>query len=201
MANASKPQGLQPVGLLSASPWNAKGHVYCIPSTDGNAFAVGDPVVLAGSADANGIPTITLATAGAGNAVLGSLLSPAGGSAYGTEYGIPAESPVVIPASKTRAYYVLVSDDPATIYEAQEDGVGGTIAAASVGLNVDLISGVNNGFVSGWLLDSSTVGTGATIQCKLLRARPNLLDNALGASCKWQVLINNHVFRSGITGL
>lgn len=200
MANANKPQGLVPVGSLAGAPWNAKGQVYCIPSTDGNAFAVGDPVVLAGSADANGVPTITLATAGVGNPVLGSLLSPAGAGLYGAEYGIPAESPVVIPATKTRAYYVLVQDDPNTIFEIQEDGVGGTIAAASVALNADLVAGTNNGYVSGWMLDSSTVGTGSTIQCKILRAAQRL-DNALGTACKWRVLINNHVFRSGITGL
>lgn len=200
MANTSKPQGLSPVGYLNGSPWNEKGHVYCIPSTDGNAFAVGDPMVLAGSADANGVPTATLATGGVGNALLGALVSSAGALVYGGAYGVPAESPVVIPATKTRAYYVLIADDPNIIWEGQEDGVGGTIAAASVGLNVDLIAGTNNGYISGWLIDSSTVGTGSTIQCKLLRAAQRL-DNALGTSCKWQVLINNHVFRSGITGL
>ncbi len=200
MANVSRPAGLSPVMYLNGAPWNQQANTYCIPSTDTNAYAIGDPMVIAGSADAAGIPTVILATAGVGNQVLGALVSGAGAPAYGQTPGVPQESPIVIPATKTRAYYVMIADDPNIIYEAQEDGVGGTIAAASVGLNIDLISGTNNGFVSGWLLDSSTVAAGATVQCKLLRAAPRV-DNALGTSCKWWVIINAHCFRVGQAGL
>lgn len=200
MANTSKISGLSPVFTLDASAWQGGGQVYCIPSTDSNAYAVGDPLVIAGDADTAGIPTVTLATAGTGNQVLGALLSEAGANVYGGPFGVPAESPVVIPATKTRAYYVMVSDDPTTIYEIEEDGVGGTIAAASVGLNANLISGTNNGYVSGWMLDSSTVAAGSTLQVKLMRVAPRR-DNALGTSCKWWVMINHHCFRPGQTGL
>lgn len=201
MPNVSKAGGLIPVGYLSGANWTGKGRVYCIPDTDDtNAYAIGDPVVLAGSADGDGIPTITLATAGATNPVLGSIISGAGALVYGGAYGVPADSPVVIPATKSRNYYVLVADDPDTIFEIQEDGVGGTIAATSVGLNADLVSGTNNGYLSAWELDSSSVAAGATLQVKILRAAPRR-DNALGADCKWWVKINLHPFAAGIAGI
>lgn len=201
MANVSRPAGLSPIFTYPADPWQGGGQVYCIPQTDGNAYAVGDPVIIAGDADANGVPTITLATAGTGNPVLGPIISPAGAAAYGTNYGIQAADPVVIPASKTRPYYVLVADDPSTVFEVEEDGASGaTIAAASVGLNVNLVSGTNNGYVSGWKIQSSSVTTTATLQCKLLRAAQRR-DNALGVACKWWVLINNHPFRGGVAGI
>ncbi len=202
MANANKPCGLAAVGFLQGANWNAKGRVYCIPDTDDTyAYAVGDPVTLAGSADANGIPTITLATGGTGQPLLGAILSPAGAPLYGADYGVPSESPVLIPAVKSRNYYVLVADDPSTIFEVQEDSDAGSIAAASIGLNVNLISGTSNGYVSGWMLDSSSVAAGATVQCKLLRAAP-VINNAIGSSyCRFWVLINNHLLAPNTAGV
>ena len=201
MANANRPAGLSPVMYLNGAKWNGGGRVYCIPDTDDtNAYAVGDPVVLAGSADANGIPTITLATAGAGNPVLGPLVSPAGASLYGAPYGVPADTPVVIPATKSRSYYVLVCDDPNVIFEIQEDSLGANLAADDVGTNVNLVAGANNGYVSGWMLDSSSKGAGATIQTKLLQLSQTP-PNAIGQYAKWLVLINNHVYRGGTAGL
>lgn len=199
--NPNRASGLSPVGHIFGANWSQLTRMYCIPSTDNNAYAVGDPVVLAGSADAAGVATVTLATAGTGNAVLGAIVSPAGAPAYGQPPGVPAETAVVIPATKTRAYYVMVCDDPGVIYEGQEDSVGGNIAAASIGLNVNLISGTNNGYVSGWLIDSSTVGAGATIQLKLLGAVQRI-DNILGNTyCKFRVTINNHPLAPNTAGL
>lgn len=201
MANTNKPSGLAPVQYMNAAPWTGGGQVYCIPSTDSTlVYAVGDPVVLAGSADSNGIPTITLATAGSTNVVLGAIVSGAGADAYGTDYGVPQESPVVIPAAKSRNYYVLVADDPNTVFEIQEIGTGTYFTAADVGLNCSLVSGTNNGYLSGWMLDNSTEATTAALQCKLLRLAPRR-DNAFGQYAKWWVLLNNHVFRTGVAGI
>ncbi len=201
MANANRPQGLQPVGYLNGAPWNGGGHVYCIPNTDDtNAYAIGDPVMLAGGADANGIPTITLATAGTGNLVLGAIVSGAGAQSYGSDYGVPAESPVVIPATKTRDYYVLVADDPNTIFEIQEDSVGGFIAATNIALNHNLVSGTAGPALSGWMLDSSGAATTATLQAKILQAAPRSGNTAFADYCKWWVIINNHAYRIGQAG-
>lgn len=200
MPNLNKPFGLKPVRYASGGRWTGGGTIYCIRQSNTQAFAIGDPVTLEGEADANGIPSIVLATAGTGNPVLGAIVSGAGAPTDAGSFGVPADSPLVIPASKTRNYYVLVADDPDVVFEVQENSSGGAIAASSVGLNVNLASGTNNGFVSGWTLASSSVATGATLQMKLLRAvrRP---DNELGNFCKWECLINHHVFRGGTTGI
>lgn len=201
MANQNRPSGLAPVQYLSGTPWNGGGRVYCIPDTDDtNAYAIGDPVTLAGSSDANGVPTITLATAGTGNAILGAIVSGAGAMIYGGAYGVPADSPIVIPATKTRAYYVLVADDPNIIFEVQEEATGTALAAADVGLNANLVAGANNGYLSGWQLDRTTPGTGSTLQVKLMRLA-QVQNNAFGDYAKWWVKINNHVFATGVTGI
>jgi len=201
MANADKPSGLSPVGFLSGAPWTGGGRVYCIPDTDDTlVYAIGDPVVWAGSADARGVPTITLATAGVGNTVLGAIVSGAGALAYGGQYGVPADTPIVIPATKTRNYYVLVADDPSTIFEIQEVSGGTALTAAEVGLNADLVSGTNNGFVSGWEVNNAGEGVGATIQLRLLGLAQRT-DNAFGEHAKWWVTINHHSLRAGNVGL
>src|SRR5262245_53069233 len=201
MANANRPAGLVPVEYLNGAPWTGGGRVYCILQANANAFAIGDPVVSAGTSDSAGVPAITLATAGATNPVLGAMVSGAGSPAYAGSFGVPAESPIVIPATKTRNYYVLVCDDPNVIYEVQEDAIGGAMAAADVGLNVDLIAGTNNGFISQWLLDSSSKGAGATLQMKILALAQKSEENTFGTSAKFWCLINVHQFKAGVAGL
>lgn len=201
MANANKPSGLSPIGYLNGSPWNGGGRVYCIPDTDDTlVYAIGDPVNIAGGADARGVPTITLATAGTGNGILGVIVSGAGGVAYGGAYGVPADSPIVIPATKTRNYYVLVADDPNIIFEAQEEATGTAFTAAEVGLNANLVSGTNNGYVSGWQIDRTSPAVTETLQVRLLSLAQRS-DNAFGDYAKWWILINNHRYRVGQVGI
>lgn len=201
MANTDRPSGLSPVGYLNGSKWNGGGRVYCIPDTDDtNAYAIGDPVVLAGSADSNGVPTITLATAGTGSLVLGPIVAGAGALSYGSSYGVPADSPIVIPATKTRNYYVLVEDDPNVLFDIQEENTGIALTAADVGANGNLVSGTNNGYISGWELDRTGVATGATLQLKLMGLR-QITGNAFGDFARWLVMINHHQYRPGQTGV
>ena len=63
--------------------------------------------------------------------------------------------------------------------------------AAASGLNANLVAGANNGFLSGWQLDSNTAASGATLQLRLW-GLARRADNAFGASAKWLVTINNH---------
>lgn len=201
MANANRPSGLSPVMHAMGVNYTGGGRVYCIPSTDStNAYAIGDPVASGGSADSNGIPTVTLATAGTGNAIRGVIMS-AGGLVNGAFLADPTNlNTTVIPTVKTKNYYVMVIDDPRVIFEAQEDSIGQNLAATDVGLNVNLVAGTNNGYLSGWMIDSSTAGTGSTIQAKILQLAPRP-GNAIGQYGKWWVLINNHELMGGVTGV
>ena len=200
MANVSKISGLAPVAYLNGSPWNGQARTYCIPSTDGNAYAIGDPMAYAGSADSNGVPTVILATAGTGNTVLGSIVGP-GGTKYGGPLMDPADlDNILIPATKTKAYYVSIVDDPNVIYQIEEEATGTALTAADVGLNGNLVAGTNNGYVSGWMLDRTGTAVTATLQLRLL-SLAQIQNNTFGDYAKWWVLINNHSYRIGQVGI
>jgi hypothetical protein len=200
MANVNSPFGLRPVCYRNGSGYAGRATMYQIASGDTNAYAIGDPVVLSGAGSTGGIPVVTLATAGTGNQVLGAVIST-GGTRYGGPLVDPASlDSTVIPATKTKNYFVLVADDPDIEFEVQEDSVGGALAVASLGINVNLISGTNNGYSSGWMADSSSVAATATLQLQLLRLsqRP---DNEVGNFAKWVVRIVNHSFNAGTAGV
>lgn len=199
MANISRPMGLVPHSYLNGSPWNGQTRQYFIPSTDGNAFAIGDPVKMGGSGDTKGVPDVTIAVAGATNPVLG-VITGAGGSTYGGGSMIPgALETTVIPATKTRGYYVDVCDDPNVLYMVQEGGAGAALTQTSLWLNFNLASGTNNGYRSTWVLDNATGAADATYQLQLVRLL-QAADNEMGTYAKWLVRINLHPWRGGVAG-
>lgn len=183
MANSNAPRGLVPVRLRNGSPWDGPLRTYYVPSTDANAIFIGDPVIIAGSADTIGTPTATIATAGATNRVTGACvgLRPGGNSTL-----IPPRY-----RAASTAEYILVADDPNLLFEVQEDSVGGALAATNTGQNVDLVAGSGSTYtgISGWQLDSSTAGTGATLQMRLIGLQIRA-DNDFGANAKWLCAIN-----------
>jgi hypothetical protein len=189
---------------LNANPYEGQGRVYYIPATDGNAYAIGDPVkTLSGGADANGTPAVTLAIAGDGNAIRGVIMGM-GGTVEGATYGDPSNLNItVIPAAKNYGYYVMVSDDSDLLFLVQEfSGTGSTnFTAADIGKNCNLKAGTNNGFISGWTLDDTAVSsTAATRQVKLMCIQ-RTPDNAFGSYCKFIVRINNHELAGGTAGV
>lgn len=199
MANTNAPSGLTPVGHLLGLNWNARGKVYNIAASDGNAYAPGDPVILNGTGDANGVPGITLATAGTGNPATGVFLGA--GLVEGGPYLDPNNlNSVVIASTHTAAYYALVIDDPYVIFEIQDSGDGTALAATDIGNNANLKSGTNNGYVSGWQITDSGVTTTSTLQLRLL-GLSRRSNNVFGAYAKWLVLINNHSYKAGTAGV
>lgn len=202
MANANKPMGLSPHSYMNGAKWNSQGTVYAILQADTTAYAIGDPVTLAGTADTAGIPNVILSTAGTSNAVTGVVVG-LGSNVYGGIIGSTVQfNSVVIPATKPAStnYYVLVCDDPNVLFEIQEGGAGTALAATDLGTNINLLSGTNNGYISGWLLDNNSKATTATLQTQLMRLVQRT-DNAMGAYAKWLVRINNHSFKAGTAGV
>lgn len=196
MANLDRPAGLTPVKHLSGAPWNGKANVYYIPATDATATFIGDVVKLAGSADATGMyPTVAQSAAGdVANVgvVIGFGLQP-------EVMGNPDNVNMTHRAASV-AMYALVVDDPFVIFEVQEDSVGGSIAATSVGLaaNVVVGSGDTTTGKSGMELDSSDVSTDTAGQLRIMRA-VNRVDNVIGDYCKWEVLLAEHAYREQAT--
>ena len=181
MANSNAPMGLTPIQEGNGSPWSGTLRPYYVPATDANPLFIGDPVIIAGSADADGVPTVTLATAGATNRITGIV------------QGFRPSPTIVANGYRlaSTAEYVYIAMGPDLIYEVQEDSVGGALAATDIGLNCDLVAGSGSTAtkLSGWQLDTSTKGTGATLQCRILGLIVRS-DNAFGANAKVRVRIN-----------
>jgi hypothetical protein len=200
MANINAPSGLSPVQYRNGSSWNGQARMYFIQQSDTNAYSIGDPLTLSGVGDGNGVPGATIAVAGSSNAVLGPIVG-AGGIVYGGPSADPTNlNTTVIPATKLKAYYVLVADDPNIVFEIQESTTGAALTNTSVTKNANLLAGTNSGFLSGWQFNNSTTAVGATLQLHLF-GLVQRQGNAFGANAKWLCTINNHVFAAGVAGV
>lgn len=188
MANFDTPFGFKPVRHLSGAPWNGKVNSYYVPATDSTAMFKGDAVKSAGSADASGkYPTV--AQVAAGEVIRGVIVGFGDNPHTMTR---PDDLNISYRVAST-AMYVFVIDDPFVIFEIQEDNATNDMDADMVGLSTDIATVGTGSAVTGksaMELDSSDTAT-ALGQCKILRVT-NREDNALGAYCKWDVLIVEH---------
>lgn len=198
--NPDRPNGLLPVYHLTTGEYNGQTRRYF---SDGD-MAIGDVVELSGtactaqeSADIGGpaiggIPKVTTVTAGGGAAV---------GVVVSVEPTRDNEENKYLPSSTDG--FVMVSDDPFVLYEAQEDGDTSQMALTDVGSLVDFIdAGVDTTRgSSGFELDSSTAGSGSDAQVLVLVQREN---NQLGDSdnpnARWVVRLMgyNYLFTTGV---
>ena len=212
MANLNAPSGLSPSCYRSGTSYNGQFRLYYIPSTDTNAYAIGDPVAsLTNAASANGISAVTLATAGS-SAQLRGVLVTAGGAlgsnaainVAGSGFFDPnALGSIVIPATKTQSYFVGICDDPDVLFEVQEWGGASytALTAADIGKNINLKSGANNGYISSWVIDTTAASsTSNTRQLKLMQLVQRR-DNAFGQYAKHLVLINQHELNPPTSGV
>ena len=192
MANSDTPRGLMPVRYTSGAPYNSAANKYYVPDTDTTAIYRGGLVKLAGSADANGVASVT-GNVASGDAVVGVVVAVAPESADSTTYRA---------ASSER--YVMVADDPNLLFEVQEDSDGAAMAAANVGNTADL-----TGFTSGDTtyghssieIDSSTAtAAGDGTEDVLILGLAQREDNAIGTNANWLVRLNNHAFVDGYAG-
>ena len=183
MANANVAFGLKPVRYASGAPYNGAVNAYAVPASDSTPLMIGDPVILAGSADAGtGAATITRATAAGGNRITGVV-----------QGFVPTPSIVAngYRLASTDAV-VLVADDPDLLFEIQEDAVGGALPLASIGLNADLIAASGSTVTkrSGFQLDTSTAATTATLQLRIERFVNRADNEVASANAKVLVRIN-----------
>jgi len=197
MANTNKPAGLSPVQYLNGSPWNGQARIYSIAYNYNTALYIGDPVTLSGTSDGNGVAGIVLATAGDANPIIGAVV---GIGRYESLIANPNNLNITYyPANgdgTNSPWYAMVADDPNIIFEAQDIGTSTALAAADIGLNINLKSGTGNGFISGWGIDDGSKGATATYQCKLM-GLVRTSNNAFGQYAKFLVKINNHVYGTG----
>lgn len=181
MANVNIARGLIPVRDKFGRPYNGQCNLYMAPATYATALFVGDPVIITGTADADGIPEVNVATAGATNKITGVIVG---------FRPTQATDPVYGPASTLR--YIWVSDDPFLIYECQAN-VTAAVAATDIGTNINLIAGSGStvtGF-SGWQANTTSMASDATYQMTIERLVPRP-DNAIDttAYAKLELSIN-----------
>lgn len=193
MANADTPRGLKPTRYLSGAPYNGAQNKYYVAAGDSTAIYLGGLVKPAGSADADGVMSVT-GNVATGNPVLGVVVGVAPVTHQSTTYRA---------ASTER--YVYVADDPNLVFEVQEDAVGGALAATAVGNTADLTgftSGSTYTGLSAIEVDSSTAtasGDG-TEDVLIVGFSQSPGDNEIGANAKVMVRLNNHFFVDGVAG-
>ena len=211
MANTNKVSGLTPVRYLNGADWDGRGQLYHIDTGNTNAFYPGDPVAIAAGAatvagEDYGLQTISIGVAG--STCVGVIL------AVGT---VPRGGPLINPADLTKTYrpsgaqtipyFALVADDPNIIFEIQEQGSGSvlTVAATSKNANFATAAPATGVAVSGAYLDNGTAPTTtSTYNLKLLglaQRYDNGIWNTYGLYAKWLCLLNNHLYRTGVTGV
>ena len=191
MANVNAPFGLRPVRYASGAPWNGAAREYFATGATG-AIYVGDPVVMAGSANTSEVqgrapgtlPTVTVALDGDGDPILGVCVGI-----------VPLDRDTTTYRADSTDRIILVADDPNLIFVGQIDTAGTDWAATDVGAYANLLVGTGSTVtgLSGWTLDTTDGPDPADPSNQLLIVglypAP---DNEIGEFARWLVMINNH---------
>lgn len=187
MANPTSGFGFVPVGHVNGSgSFTGMVNRYYVPASDGTALFLGDPVVITGDFHTDGTPIIERATVGTGvttDKITGAIVG-----------FLPNEA---MPAQKHRlastARYVLVNDDPGTIFKCRGDGA---YATTDQGSTCQIVSGSGNTTtgLSGFMLDSSELAQTATDQLIVLGVidDPTDSDISTGLNAVYTVRFNMH---------
>ena len=198
MANVDRPFGFIPFGKLLSAEW------YPVATKYGTAIFVGDWVEITNTGlvcKVFGGDTrlgVEIDVTGAAGDELGAVLAVLDSNGDPLSY---------LPASTTGdsvvAGYVLVADHPMQEFLVQEDGAVTPIAAASLGLNVAVISTHTGNTTNGRSkqeIDSDSVNTTATLALRILRSYKD--DTVGSAYCRWVVQPNpNAHFKSSATAI
>jgi len=201
MANTNKPFGLAPVRSISGT-WSQQTTRYYIYSSDNDAYYIGDAVISAAQGDANGTPGIAKATGAQTlrGVVVG--VEPAdqlGVSLVGSALSLEN---TYVPATKAKAYYVYVVDDPGVVFSIQGDATATNQVATNSNKNFSLTvaAGASAQSSSGTVLSSSTLNTNNTLNMKAMGLL-QVPGNAYGAYAIWQCKINLHELFGGTTAI
>ena len=212
MANLNAPFGLKPVKHLDGSSWNQQVTLYYIPSSDTNAYFLGDVVISVANGDlVTGASAVTLfgtrnaaSTTGAPRGVvcgLGAQVNTPGGSSP-QPFDPNNLNIVSIPATKTQNYYVWVCDDPTVIFEAQTDTIANTAFNKNAPLFVATapVAPVNQSLT---YVQGSAAATTQALPMKIIGA-PFRIDDDLsspGTFAKVLVKFNQHELSGNTAGV
>lgn len=207
MANTSRINGFKPVKHFSGAPYNGQATLYYVAAAS-DEILVGDVAKLAGSADANGIPSAELCGAtdvpiGIVVGILTSKFDPVGKMTTGS---LVLDLPAAAQIAAGAAGYILVADATDIIMEVEAD-TSATPALVDVGLNVSHTNLANSltrtaaTTTSPAAVNTTTKAVTSTLNFQIL-GFVQRVDNEIGASAKLLVRFNRHQFMSvGTTGI
>ncbi len=192
MPNVSRPTGLRPVKHINGSAWNGQTQYFSLLAADATVVGVGDVVNWGGTADANGVPSITRATSDAGFPV-------------GVVVGfVPDYTNLYLPSQyrlANTARYAFVCTDPTVVYEVQ---AGAAMAITAIGMNMGLnYTAVNTATgISAMTALGGAGGTSNALPLKVLGVvqRPDT-DMSDANNWKLHVLLNTANLAGNTTGV
>jgi hypothetical protein len=200
---ASVLPGFKPVKHTNGSPYNGQFNRYMISASEGATVNIGDLVVLSDSAaleDTAGFgvyPAVERASSATASVVVGAVV--------GFEPDYSNLNAGMFRTASTRRV-AFVADSPDLIFAVGQDGTGGVVAAASVGLNCDIVvgTGVTTApYASAMKIDSSQVSTTSTLPVQIVGfvASPDNDTTSTARPAELLVRINTHAFGNGIQGV
>jgi hypothetical protein len=174
-----------------------------ISASETGAVNIGDFVVLSDSA-----ALVDSAGFGVYPAVERSTVTTAGnlvGVVVGFEVDYSNLNTSAYRAASTRRV-ALVADAPGLLFAGPQDGVGGVVAAASVGLNVAIAVGsaaTTTPYASTMSVDSSSVATTSTLPLKVMgiTASPDNDETSTSRPAEVLVMINTHQYAPSVAGV
>lgn len=180
MANIDRPNGAKSTGRTLTGGSCQPAVEYDVDASNSTAIFIGDFMIR--EADGNVAP---YTGTGGGNLL---------GACAGIKDDYDNLNRRYLPASTAGTVYVI--DDPDTVFAIQEDDAGTALTAAAGGANCDVLAtaGDTTSGISRHEIDRSTVGSSAA-QLRLIRLVPRA-DNDYGDSAEWEVVINEHVYKS-----
>ena len=198
MANNDAPFGFIPYGKLLSADW------YPVASNYGTAIFVGDWVEITNTGlvckvfDGDTRLGVEIDATGAAGDELGAVLAILDSNGDPLKY-LPASTL----GDGVVAGYVLVADHPLQEFLVQEDGASTPIAAASLGLNVAMISTHSGSTTTGRSkqeIDSDSVATTNTLALRVVKSYKD--DTVGSANCRFIVQPNpNAHFKSSATAI
>lgn len=195
------PWGLQPVRYMNGAAWNDQVTPYLLPSGfAANLFrqdpATPDPAITG---------KVKLALQGDGNAIIGAFM---GFQWVDANTGQVVFSDRWLNGTVTQGgldAIAFIADDPMLVFNMQATAGTTTILTADLLRNASLAAGAGNAStsLSGWSINQTTIGAGATKQVKIIRFVPTVDGtNVSGlAFNNVECIINNHYFKAGVASV
>lgn len=192
MANPVIKRGLLPIGSFSP-PYSGALREYSIPASNATATFIGDLVTgQTTSSTVNGV-------------VMQDVIQGATGDVFqGVVVGFLPDTSTSLPYRAASTLRVaLVCDDPNAIFETDDISTGTPLAAADIGLNVNVVVGTGS-TVTGYSameLDNTTEATTNTLDLKIVGIVNRADNDPTIASTKFLVRINRHRLVNQVAGV